>query len=353
MNGFDLSQVQDIRLGSTTVSAVYLGSTKIWPAGHDYSRDYLTVTALENHVAIQMTKVELSQVTGDSDIQYSLDNGLTWNIVPYTSTKYGSDYPWKFSQQLVLNNGQSAIFRKFPNNLNIWDDEYFNFSNTYNFTERYNGGRVSISGNIMSILHGDNSFINDTTLPSGANPLSNMFYKCEGLYDASNLVLPATTINSYNISTGGTGYNGAYSNMFHGCTSLVLPPKILPATTLTPYCYWHMFDGCTSLTTAPELPAIILAECCYETMFHGCTALTTAPELPATTLTVDCYFSMFSGCTNLNYVKCLATDISAQTCTNNWLKNVSATGTFVKASSMNNWTIGVSGIPNGWTIQNA
>jgi hypothetical protein len=62
---------------------------------------------------------------------------------------------------------------------------------------------------------------------------------------------------------------------------------------------------------------------------------------------------MFNGCTNLNYVKCLATDISATSCTNSWLNNVASEGTFVKAASMENWTTGTSGIPEGWTINDA
>lgn len=59
---------------------------------------------------------------------------------------------------------------------------------------------------------------------------------------------------------------------------------------------------------------------------------------------------MFAGCTNLNYVKCLATDISADYCTINWLDGVAATGTFKKATGMEDWTTGVDGIPTGWTV---
>ena len=88
-------------------------------------------------------------------------------------------------------------------------------------------------------------------------------------------------------------------------------------------------------------------------MFQGCTGLTSAPELPATTLANDCYNSMFQGCTGLNYVKCLATNISASSSHTDWLKDVSATGTFVKAAGMNSWPSGSNGIPSGWTIQDA
>ncbi|MDY5646157.1 MAG: hypothetical protein SPF22_04020 [Candidatus Onthovivens sp.] len=168
---------------------------------------------------------------------------------------------------------------------------------------------------------------------------SYMFAGCTKLTTAP--ALPATTLAET-----------CYNSMFKGCTSLTTAPA-LPATTLAQSCYNSMFYGCTSLTTAPELPATTLADRCYNSMFDGCTSLTTAPELPATTLANYCYSSMFSRCTNLNYIKCLATDISASNCTSNWVYGVASTGTFVKASSMTSWRTGNSGIPTGWTVQNA
>ena len=90
-------------------------------------------------------------------------------------------------------------------------------------------------------------------------------------------------------------------------------------------------------------------------LFSNCTGLTSAENLilPATTLADSCYDSMFQGCTNLNYIKCLATDISASSCTEGWVDGVASTGTFVKASSMTSWATGTKGIPTGWTVQNA
>jgi hypothetical protein len=61
---------------------------------------------------------------------------------------------------------------------------------------------------------------------------------------------------------------------------------------------------------------------------------------------------MFNGCTNLNQIKCLATDKSANSCTSGWVYGVSSTGTFVKHPNMT-WTTGVSGIPSGWTVVDA
>ena len=113
-----------------------------------------------------------------------------------------------------------------------------------------------------------------------------------------------------------------------------------------------MFNGCTSLTEAPALPATTLAQSCYNGMFYGCTSLTKAPVLQATTLDTYCYFSMFNGCSSLNKVHCqMPSSYSASTIssyTENWLSNVSSTGTFYTNADAN-WPSGTSGIPTGWT----
>jgi hypothetical protein len=85
-------------------------------------------------------------------------------------------------------------------------------------------------------------------------------------------------------------------------------------------------------------------------MFFECENLTEAPVLPARKLSNNCYLSMFTGCRKLNYIKCFATNISAEDCTYNWVQGVSSSGTFVKASSMTSWTTGNDGIPSGWTV---
>ena len=219
-----------------------------------------------------------------------------------------------------------------------------------------------------------------------------MFYGCSSLTEAPEL--PATTLANTcycemfkgctNLTTAPelsatTMAASAYTFMFSGCTALTTVQEELPARTLEDSCYRGMFDTCTSLTTAPELPATTLANTCYRAMFSncssltsapselpattmaasaytfmfkGCTNLTTAPELPATTLVGSCYTQMFSGCAKLNYIKCLATDISADNCVYGWTSGVASSGTFVKASTMEGWSEGASGIPTNWIVRN-
>ena len=175
-----------------------------------------------------------------------------------------------------------------------------------------------------------------TTLADGC--YRDMFRNCSSLTVAP--ALPATTLAPI-----------CYNSMFNGCKSLTQAPA-LPANSLVRDCYKYMFAGCTSLTEAPELPATTLAQDCYNSMFDSCTSLTTAPELPAEILYSGCYSYMFYGCSKLKYIKCLATDISATNSTKNWVDGVAATGTFVKSLNMSEWTTGINGIPDNWTVLN-
>lgn len=182
-----------------------------------------------------------------------------------------------------------------------------------NNTSPYNN-RISCSkpfnvcGNIMSLLYGD-EYIDKDVLQE-TYTFSNLFYE-SNVVDASNIVLPATTLADYCYSAmfqycealttapslpATQLASSCYSSMFYGCTSLATIPS-LPATEMKEYCYNSMFGGCSSLITAPSLPATTLAENCYSYMFFLCTSLTTAPkELPATTLAENCYNSMFQNC---------------------------------------------------------
>lgn len=254
--------------------------------------------------------------------------------------------------QYSLNGGAKTAVTSDPINVKANDIVEFYGNGTsitsYYIHDPYDGNDTQITGgtaecyiygNIMSLVN-EYEFATATAL-TGADAFSGLFSNNAKLYNhaTNDLLLPATTLTNY-----------CYLGMFSGCTSLITAPA-LPATTLADNCYWDMFSGCSKLETAPELPATTLAESCYNSMFRGCTELTTAPELPATTLTDYCYEGMFSGCSKLNSVTCLATNISASYATKDWLYGVDATGTFTKANGMTGWaTDSYEGIPSGWNV---
>jgi hypothetical protein len=167
-----------------------------------------------------------------------------------------------------------------------------------------------------------------------------MFYNCTSLVTAPEL--PATTLA-----------DNCYRGMFIDCISLTTAPE-LPATSVGNYSYAQMFYGCSSLTTAPELPATTLASACYQYMFYNCTSLVTAPELPATTLSTNCYYYMFCNCKLINRIVALFTLAPKSSYCNNWVAGVATEGVFVMSKEAT-WNPddnrGVSGVPNGWTIE--
>ena len=110
-----------------------------------------------------------------------------------------------------------------------------------------------------------------------------------------------------------------------------------------------MYKGCTSLTSFNKTISVGSSYDCYE-MFYRCTSLVTGPTLTCATLGSNAFNYMFYGCSSLSSLTCLATNISASGCTTNWLKNVSATGTFTKDPNMSSWPTGANGIPEGWTV---
>ena len=227
-------------------------------------------------------------------ISYSMDSGVTWTTI---SGLTGGTQIQVSSGDTVMFKGDNATYG--TNGLG-----FLGFSNST--------AGFKVYGNIMSLIDSQ-GFISATTLSSQWT-FAHLFADCTGLTDASNLVLPATSL-----SFG---------------------------------CYEQLFLQCTNLVSAPELPATVLSPYCYELMF-GFTNLIEAPVLCATTLTDHCYFAMFRFCGSLQKVVCYATDISANDCTVDWLKGVPAEGTFEKAPGMTSWPSGSAGIPTGWTVVDA
>ena len=213
-------------------------------------------------------------------VQYSLDSGQTWT----TLAKNAYTPSVSVGQKIMWKGNEAPSGATFVS---------------------VNPSKFDVEGNIMSLLYGDD-FRGKTSLSGDGFTFSRLFMDNKDIVNAENLVLPATTLTRY-----------CYSSMFSGCSGLTTAPQ-LPATTLTQGCYNSMFYRCISLTTAPQLLATNLSEAyhCYESMFEGCTSLTTATSvLPATTLPTGCYKYMFMDCKALTTAPTIsATTLSDYCC---------------------------------------
>ena len=382
--GYNLSDASDIRLGDSAINAIYYGSTLLWQ--RDYSKEYLTIEANSYGETTTIGFIKNSTKINRS-IQYSKDK-INWNTISFNTSDNPTQIELNPSEKIYLKGTNSSYSEASDSGLNICRIIVYGNSGS------------KIYGNIMSLIYGDN-FYGQTVLTSDytftylfSKPLSANYFP-SNITDASNLILPATTLTK-----------SCYKSMFSRCSALYGAPNILPATTLTDYCYSYMFEGCHIITppelpattlayecydsmfagckhmrttpelpattlafgcyremfsdceninAAPELPATTLTDYCYYDMFSYCYKLTTAPELPATNLENRCYYRMFYECSRLNYIKCLATrqisDLYGNT--EDWTYKVSSTGTFIKSASATDWETGKSGIPSGWTVQDA
>ena len=279
------------------VSSVVTQNCEYSPV-HHYENDYLTF-----RITSAGTICWKSVGTGHTDtIEYSL-NGGEWTSVTAASTPTGinvvADDVIRFKGTNTTYAGSKANYASFGKDTSGATD----ISSTAHFVAE---------GNVMSLIYGDN-FIGQTTFNGGTFNFCSLF-KRTNVESAENLVLPALT--------------------------------------LTEYCYRALFSWCTYLTKAPQLPATTLAKGVYWYMFENC-AIVEAPELLAEHLVAECYGNMFTGCTSLNYIKCMAIDgFSTTNCKQNWVSSVARQGTFVKDSgvSVDTWTRGNSGIPTNWLV---
>ena len=204
------------------------------------------------------------------DIQYSTDGGATWSDGNTGGT--GVSVVLAKAGDKVSFRGENTNYATSGNN------DYSHIDCDKN---------IKVYGNIMSLIQ--KTGFETVTALTAVHAFRRLFKDNVKLIDASDLLLPATTLTNY-----------CYAYMFYGCANLTAAPKEMPATTVADDCYGCMFQGCTELTTVPvELPATEMKEYCYSSMFYGCSKLTTAPKLPATTLVNRCYGMMFYNCTKL------------------------------------------------------
>lgn len=258
----------------------------------DETNDWLCITSASVSTTVAINKQGNPNAV---NLQYSY-NGTSWSNYTIgnniTLNRKNNTYRVYFRSTATDN---SATFSKDASNY-----YYFSFSDY-----------VTVSGNVMSLLHRDCSRLD---VPD---------YGFYGLFAGGTKMKTAPRMPAYDLG------ESCYRDMYYNCASLYSGDIELPATTLAKNCYNGMFDGCTYLPDAPELPATTLAEGCYEGMFRNCKTLRSAPELAATTLATNSYKEMFSGCSSLEYLKVNFTDWTSVNATSDWVANVPESGTFI------------------------
>ena len=307
--------------------------------------------ALRRRLMMSGSKKDFSKVPFYS---HALEDGVfTFNILvdksDITQLSYAINDP-TFTDNLVttVNEDSKTVQVVVPvqeGDVVYWKglgDRYNNNTPNYNDDVFESTGLYEVGGNLMSLVCPDVSSFIANIFPDVVQTycFRNFFRNETNLVSCDNLVIPVSTCKEEGCK-----------RLFYGCSSLVNPIKVLPATTIEKQCYMSMFGFCSNLTSGPELPARTLAQQCYEAMFQGCTSLTTA-ELPVIpTWTPSACKSMFYDCSELSYVKALIKNIAADM-TSNWMKGVKNEPEciFVKNIDAVWTTTGDGGVPSNWTL---
>ena len=273
---------------------------------------------------------QVSNNSGASVLEYSLDEGSTWTGLDYNtpiqfgngtdilvrgtgfySSSYTSEFKYfKFGADDVLVSCEGDVVKALIENT---ENPEITQQGVLAYLFRNCKCLVSaptISATVISNFCCTNMFENCTNLlvspalPADVAPRNcyqYMFKGCTSLQTVSDI--SATVMG--NLSCG---------EMFQNCSNLLTAPSSLPAMTLGSGCYRNMFNGCTKLTNAPDLPAETLTWNCYEGMFSGCQAIVTPPTISATTTATDCCYRMFSGCSSLESAPVLLSEVLAENC---------------------------------------
>lgn len=275
----------------------------------DYSKEYFTLTSLD---ACSFNRKIIP--SGTPDVSYSVDKGKTWTV---------------WSSSIDVPAGKNVLLKCTKPELNG------------SIGWIYSTGRFNASGNIMSIVYGDDFQSYDKVTCERA--FGEIFRTCNTIVDASNLVFPTLPGRS------------ACDWMF-ASSSLVYAPKLLKHDGTT-YAenygsYLHMFHTCTSLITAPEIVLINNGHNKMSQMFEGCTSLEVGPTIKVSgSFNSEGFTKLFYNCTNLKQVTLLAKTLNSyNTGFDTWLSGVAEHGIFTMPSNAN-WTTANVNVPEGWTVE--
>lgn len=245
-----------------------------------YATQYLTFDILTGGTLMFTTESSAAAVSGSS-VDFSKDGGNTWTRVPISKTASAST--------IAVYSGDRVMVRRFVDDQTRTVDGY-----TWFTPLKFSGtAYANVSGNLMSILYGDN------------------FRAADLIHDLD------------------AGYTGEFSYLFSGM-------NIVSAENLA-------------------LPSMTLQQGCYSFMFYGCHELVAGPTLPATTLVENCFMAMFEDCWKIESIKCLAeSGIDIAFLYGGWLPVGSEefdehSGTFTKSRNAT-WPTGAKGIPANWTV---
>lgn len=191
---------------------------------------------------------------------------------------------------------------------------------------------AGVSGTTTSLSAGDKVFLRGTNATYGTESSGDSNISCDKpCYIYGNFM---SLVYGDSFASAEAELTGSYtfSNLFDNNDNIRNHPykdMVLPATTLTDFCYYGMFRECDGLGRSPIMAKVSVS-----------------PDRFAE----KCYAEMFQRCSGLYYVTCYSTITDAQYY-ESWLNAVQPFGVFVTdEAAWNGYTESDSGVPENWAI---
>lgn len=306
----------DIKYGSTTLSLTGIPNSTYTANGNGVL--YVALPAFDSQL------LTLTATVGSATYKYekpavSFENGKYYPV----GVRMGKYEPYtpqgNYLTLQALNNGTTITFD------NKASKEVQYRVNNGNWTLLAAAGA---SGTTTSLNAGDKVYLRgDNTTYENSGEQDSKISCSDPCYVYGNF-MSLTDNDGFSSATELTG-NSAFCNLFAGNTNIRNHPykdMVLPATTLTKYCYYGMFRNCTGLSRSP-----IMADA--------------TASLPGKT---KCYDEMFIRCSGIYYVTCYSSPADF-TYFGSWLNYVQSKGTLVtKSGYESNWNDHKPG--DGWTV---
>ena len=256
-----------------------------------------------------------SHVLNGCALEYSRDNGYTWESMPtgYTVSVGCGD-------TIILRAPKLDNYTYAINRFGADENNYHSFELSGRF-EVYGSVDALTCGAISGVVDYAGRVFQEPT-KIGKYAYYRLFKDCVGLITAGTVGSGFSEDADYcysemydgcvNLQRGGVFFNfediripeGAFKGMFKNCKSLTEGFFLENVLDMGDYCCESMYEGCTSLKSV--VGAAYLSESfpditstgCYKYMFKD-TALTSISDLPAMLLAPECYMGMFYGCSQL------------------------------------------------------
>lgn len=217
-------------------------------------------TALEDNVTVWL------EFDGSAATPVKLRYALTEDgTVPEFRDFFLYEYNAEGGEHIAVPKGAKLYFTK-----EVGADESFSGAANRKIW-RTSGGKVSVGGNILSLVYWDSAMYTQGIYPrEGKDLFRYMFTGNENLVDASELIIPDS--KELNVKN-------------YAC------------------CFLYAFKNCTNLVKGPDLPWKTIPVGGYREMFRDCTSLKETPEIAAAKTNTESCYGMFDGCWSLEKVR--------------------------------------------------